>query len=200
MNLNTKNFKGLAFDIDGVVARIMPVIRSKCDEVLGRTYERELEDGFVIHKALGLDTEDEAEEYVAHCLKSYWEEIEIDSSAEALTRELYRFTGRAIPFVTHRHRHVLGEETYRLIERFIKVPYTIAFAGGTKYQNHWKWLYIPEGYHFVEDNPGVAHDLKLMGIFTWLIRTDYNNLDDLPKSSKVAIVDDLSYIYEFYFD
>ena len=199
MTLNIYKTKGLAFDIDGVVADIMHVVRGKCYEVFGREYNVDRETQYDLTWALGLPNNPEAvEAYVNYCL-GFIDEIPIDPYTVKLTNALYDHTRRAIPFVTHRHRDPMMEQTYDLIESFIEVPYTIAFAGGSISQTHRKEHYIPPGYHFVEDRRATAIELADAGIFCWLIRTRYNKLDRTQQNSNIVLANDLKDLYDFYF-
>jgi uncharacterized HAD superfamily protein len=199
MPLNIYKTKGVAFDIDGVVADVMHVIRGKCEETFGRPYNIERETQYDLTWALGLPNNPEAvEAYVNHCL-GFVDEIPIDPYTVKLTNALYDHTRRAIPFVTHRHRDPMMAVTYDLIESFIEVPYTISFAGGTRYQSSKKADYIPSGYEFVEDRRATAVELAEAGIFCWLLRTPYNKLDRTQQNSNIALANDLKDLYDFYF-
>jgi hypothetical protein len=190
--------KGIAFDLDGVIADVMAPIRSGSEDTFGVPYNTEAEDNYDLTAALGSLSPKDTANYIVGITKLWWK-IPIDEIADRLTSVLYRYTGRAIPFVTHRHRDAVGAETYNLIEGFIKVPFTISFAGGTKYQGHDKGLYIPEGYDFVEDRRATAIDLASQGIKVWLIKTRYNVLDDSQKSDRIVPVDSLRDVYTHYF-
>ena len=198
MNLNIWKTKGVAFDIDGVIADSFKVIRGKCLEMFGWEYNLEAETEYDLTQALRLPNNPEAvTEYVNYCLGDI-ANIPIDPYAVKLTNALYDFTDRAIPFVTHRHRDPMMDVTYDLIESFMEVPYTIAFAGGTQYQTHRKECYIPPGYHFVEDRRATALELSGAGIFCWLIKTRYNTLDPTQQNSNIVLANDLKDLYDFY--
>ena len=198
MNCDFKCMKGIAFDIDGVVADVMKPIRENCRETFGHDYDHTKETSYDLGPALGIDDEAVVTAYVNHCL-SKWEEIPIDPTAGLLMESLYVHTGRAIPFVTHRHRNPMETATYDLMESFIKVPFTISFAGGTSYQTHKKSVYIPEGYCFVEDRRATAVALASEGILTFLVRTPYNKLDSRQYMSRIIEVNDLKDVYDIYF-
>ena len=203
MNLNIWKTKGVAFDIAGVIADVMHVIRGKCLETFGWEYDIMAETEYDLSRALRLPHTDklgfnQITEYVNYCL-GFVDEIPIDSYAVKLTNAIYDFTHRAIPFVTHRHRDPMMDVTYDLIESFMEVPYTIAFAGGTQCQTHRKEHYIPRGYHFVEDRRATALELSEAGIFCWLIKTRYNRLDRTQQNSNIGHANDLKDLYDFYF-
>ncbi|MHC4644052.1 MAG: hypothetical protein ACYTBJ_01025 [Planctomycetota bacterium] len=187
----------LAFDIDDVIAKSMVLFRGKCDIWFNRPYAHELEVDYDLSKALQC-TPSEAEEYVNWCLTCV-DEIPIDPYAVKLTEALYNDTGKAIIFVTHRHREPLGEWTYMLIDKWITVPYMIAFAGGSQYQGHNKAMYLPAGYRFVEDRRETAIMLADQGIHVYLIKTPYNTLEPSQKSAMIHPVKDLKEIYDLFY-
>jgi len=197
--VNKTQLIGIAFDIDGVVADIMDPIRKKCEFYFGSPYRSDRETAYDLRPALGGGiTQEECDEYVDWVTRQ-WYDIPINPGARKLTTAVIEHTGKAVPFVTFRHQRDVGADTYALLDSFMEVPYTVAFAGGTKHQICDKSLYIPSGYQFVEDRRAAALELASKGIFTWLIRTKYNLLDRTQKSSKVCVVNDLRDIYDFYF-
>ena len=183
----------IAFDIDGVVADIMAPIRGNCKSVFGKPYNIDLETTYDMHEALGCEPYQVAK-YVDDCVRDY-RNIPIEPYAEKLTTMLYKEYGRTIHFITHRHRDDVGDATYKLIEQFIKVPYTISFAGGTRYQHHNKALYIPEGFSFVEDRRQTALGLAASGITVYLYKTRYNTLVPSQKTNNIVPISSLEELY-----
>ena len=187
----------IAFDIDGVIADVMHVIRGCCDVWFGHAYRDDLETEYDLSGALGCK-QSEVEAYVNWCLTCV-DKIPIDPYARILTEALYKDTGKSIIFVTHRHPEPMINWTYMLIDSWIRVPYQIAFAGGSMWQDHNKALYIPAGYRFVEDRRETAIMLSEQGIHVYLIKTPYNTLEPAQKSAMIHPVKDLKAIYDLFY-
>lgn len=169
----------IAFDLDGVLVDILPVLDTVLQEMCGAKLPENMTE-FKI-KIPGLSGNE-----VQGCINealSRVTEIKINPMADVLFKELYKITGEPVLIITARPKW-LASQTYLLIDRMTKVPIRLSMVTG------WpeKLAHLGPIEYFVEDRRRTALNLVQNRRRCFLIDKSYNQC---PKQERLIRLKDI---------
>lgn len=119
--------------------------------------------------------------------------IPIVDKAPELCSRIFLKTGEPVSFITSRQPEY-ATQTYQLIKRFCRVPYTVAFAD----RQYGKGLYLNGISYFVDDRKKTAMELAEDGKTVLVPRRNWNQdfPEDFEHLDSIVYIDDISEVLD----
>lgn len=176
----------IAFDIDGTFLDVHEFFKDVIEWHVGKRFEK-----WISFKTFsewhGISKGMQSiilEQFYKLCVTSVLVKP-IDGAVDFLEK-LYIETRDPILFVTSRKRQFAGD-THLVIDRFLNIPYVIAFAEGKNDGFFDKLNYLGNYEYFVEDRRKTALQLSTVNKSVFLIKASYNSLDNVCDKEKYNI-------------
>jgi phosphoglycolate phosphatase-like HAD superfamily hydrolase len=161
--------QNVKFDLDGTLVDLRPIFERELDRMYG--VQVQPSNHFHITTFPTQLTNSEIWRVFKSAYKFY-KEIPVKQGATELLTKLYEITGQPPTIVTARSNQTAAE-THKLIDRFLKVPYQVAFSNGGIN----KAAHLNNVDYFVDDRRRTALQLSYNGKFVYMPRNPYNHMN-----------------------
>jgi hypothetical protein len=161
--------QNVAFDLDGTLVDLMAIFEQELYEQYGVAIKRH--NNFYI-KTEPTQVKSTAIWKVFKATYKRYKDIPVLNGAQELLIKLYEMTGEPPTIVTARP-HWAANDTYKLVDRFLDVPYRLILSngGGNKLD------YLHGIDNFVDDRRKIALELALADKYVYMPKHHYNDMN-----------------------